>query len=625
MVANTLLKVNQSDRINNNMAEYIRFLKFVKPHLWIMVLAIICMILSSSLAGVSLGMIIPVVDNILSGKNIALPGATHAPDFLLHIIDKINGMPKGLLLNWVVIIVSVLFFVKETFLFFQTCFMNQLGQSVLKDVRQAIYEKLLKLSNDFYSSVKTGELVSRVTFDVGIIVNSITEGLTDLLWQPIQLLIYVVILIWIKVYFSISWWLVLVTVVIFPLIIFPVVKIGNKLRKISTSTQESMSDINSLLFETIYGIGIVKSFSAEAYQKGKFKAFNNRYYKMMIKSVKRIAIISPLGEFVGILCMGVVLWCGGKEVVEGRLSAGAFIAFLAALLSLLKPLKRLSRLYGINLQAMSAITRVFNILDREITIKNKPEALELSYFNDSIEFNNINFSYNKDRVILDGINIKLAKGRVLAMVGMSGAGKTTFVSLLPRFYDPDKGAILIDGKDIRDFTVESLRGHIGIVSQETILFNDTVRNNIAFGKPDAELDETIEAAKAANAHNFIMKMPKNYETIIGDRGIKLSGGEKQRVAIARALFKDPPILILDEATSQLDTESEKLVQEAITRLMANRTVFVIAHRLSTVEHADKIAVFEAGRIIETGTHAELLQKSGVYKHLYELQFKSMLK
>jgi len=604
------------------MAEYFRFLKFVKPHLWVMALAIACMIMSSSLAGVSLGMIIPVVDNILSGKNIVLPGTTHAPDFLLHIIDKINGMPKGLLLNWVVIIVSILFFIKETFLFFQTCFMNQLGQSVLKDVRQAIYEKLLKLSSDFYSSVKTGELVSRVTFDVGIIVNSITEGLTDLLWQPIQLLIYVVILIWIKVYFSISWWLVLVTVVIFPLIIFPVVKIGNKLRKISTSTQESMSDINSLLFETIYGIGIVKSFSAEKYQKERFRAFNNRYYKMMIKSVKRVAIISPLGEFVGILCMGVVLWCGGKEVVDGRLSAGAFIAFLAALLSLLKPLKRLSRLYGINLQAMAAITRVFNILDREITIKSKPDALELSHFNDSIEFKNISFSYNKDRIILDGINIKLAKGKVLAMVGMSGAGKTTFVSLLPRFYDPDKGSILIDTKDIRDFTVESLRGHIGIVSQETILFNDTVRNNIAFGKPDAGLDDVIEAAKAANAHNFIMKMPKNYETIVGDRGIKLSGGEKQRVAIARALFKDPPILILDEATSQLDTESEKLVQEAINRLMANRTVFVIAHRLSTVEHADKIVVFEAGKIIETGNHTELLQKSGVYKHLYELQFKS---
>ncbi|PIW67333.1 MAG: hypothetical protein COW10_06235 [Candidatus Omnitrophica bacterium CG12_big_fil_rev_8_21_14_0_65_42_8] len=604
------------------MKEYIRFLKFVKPHLWIMTLALICMILTSTLGGVSLGMIIPVVDNILTGKTMALPGAQHAPHYLIDIIDKVNKIPKGLLLNLVVIIVSFLFFIKEAFVFFQTCFMNQLGQAVLKDVRQAIYEKLLALSNNFYSSVKTGELVSRVTFDVGIIVNSITEGLTDLLWQPIQLIIYVVILIWIKVYFSISWWLILITIFIFPLIIFPVIKIGNKLRKISTSTQESMSDINSLLFETIYGIGIVKSFSAENYQKEKFKAHNNRYYKMMIKSVKRIAIITPLGEFVGILCMGVVLWCGGKEVVEGRLSAGAFIAFLAALLSLLKPLKRLSRLYGINLQAVAAITRVYDILDREITIKNKPAAAKLIDFKDSIEFKNINFSYNKDRIVLDEISLKLSKGRILAMVGMSGAGKTTFVNLIPRFYDPDKGTILIDGKDIRDFTVESLRAHIGIVSQETILFNDTVRSNIAFGEPGAALERVMESAKAANAHNFIMKMPQGYGTIIGDRGIKLSGGEKQRIAIARALFKDPPILILDEATSQLDTESEKLVQEAINRLMANRTVFVIAHRLSTIEHADKIAVFDRGRIIEIGTHGELLQKSGVYKHLYELQFKS---
>jgi len=604
------------------MREYVRFLKFLKPHLWVMFLAIASMVISSGLGGVSLGMIIPVVDNILSGKNIVLPGTAPAPAFLLHIIDKINSLPKPFLLNWLVIIVSILFFIKEAFIFIQTCFMNRLGQSVLKDVRQAIYEKILVLSNDFYSSVKTGELVSRVTFDVGIIVNSITEGLTDLLLQPIQLIIYIVILIWIKVYFSISWGLVLVTIFIFPLITYPVIKIGNKLRKISTSTQESMSDINSLLFETIYGISVVKSFLAEKYQKEKFKAFNNRYYKMMIKSVKRVAIISPLGEFVGIICMGVVLWYGGKEVVEGRLSAGAFIAFLAALLSLLKPLKRLSRLYGINLQAVAAITRVFDVLDREITIKNKPDAVNLVDFKDSIEFKDIGFSYNKERIILDGISLRLLKGQVLAMVGMSGAGKTTFVSLVPRFYDPEKGAIFIDGRDIKGFTIESLREHIGIVSQETILFNDTVRNNIAFGKPDAKTEDVINAAKAANAHDFIMKTAKGYETIVGDRGIKLSGGEKQRIAIARALFKDPPILILDEATSQLDTESEKLVQEAINRLMVNRTVFVIAHRLSTIEHADKIAVFDKGSIIETGTHGELLQKSGVYKHLYELQFKS---
>ena len=270
---------------------------------------------------------------------------------------------------------------------------------------------------------------------------------------------------------------------------------------------------------------------------------------------------------------------------------------------------------------MAAITRVFNILDREVSIKDKPSALTLADFRESIEFKDIGFSYDKEKQVLKGVNIKLVKGRVLAIVGMSGAGKSTLLSLLPRFYDPEKGSILIDGQDIREFTIDSLRSHIGIVTQETILFNDTVGNNIAFGRPDAKIEDIIEASKAANSHNFIMRMPDAYDTVIGDRGIKLSGGEKQRIAIARALFKDPPILILDEATSQLDTESERLVQEAINRLMANRTVFVIAHRLSTVEHADTIVVLDGGRIIETGDHKELLGKSGMYKRLYELQFR----
>jgi len=605
------------------MNDYIRFLKFVKPHLWVMILAIICMIVSSSMGGVSLGMIIPVVDNILTGKAISIPGSAHPPGFLINIIDKVNSIPKPTLLNWVIIIIALLFLMKEAFLFLQTCFMNQLGQSILKDVREAIYKKLLYLSHDFYANMKTGELVSRITFDAGIIVNSVTEGLTDLLLQPIQLLIYLAVLIGIKVYFSISWWLVLVTIIVFPIITYPIIRIGHKLRKISTATQESMSDINSLLFETIYGIGIVKSFSAEPYQEAKFKAHNHKFFKMNLKSVKRVAVISPLGEFVGLICTAIVLWCGGKEVVEGRLSAGAFIAFLAALLSLIRPFKRLSRLYGINLQAVAAITRVFNILDKEPAVKNNAGAIKLAKFKQSIEFKDVYFSYNITPV-LNGVNIKLLRGEILAIVGPSGAGKSTLVNLVPRFYDPDKGAILIDGIDARHIDIDSLRKHIGIVTQETILFNDSVRNNIAFGKPEAKIEDVIAAAKAANADGFITKMPKGYDTLIGDRGIKLSGGEKQRVAIARALFKDPPILILDEATSQLDSESEKLVQEAIDRLMANRTVFVIAHRLSTVEHADKIIVLDGGNITETGTHKELLEKTGLYKRLYEMQFKSRL-
>ncbi len=604
------------------MKDYIRFLKFLKPHIWIMALAIFCMIVSSGMGGVSLGMIIPIVDNILAGRTITIPGDQSPPELVVGLVDKINSIPKVALLNWLIFIIVLIFLIKEIFLFLQTYLMSKLGQSVLRDTREAVYKKLLALSNDFYTNTPTGELVSRITFDVGIIVNSITEGLTDLLLQPIQLIIYMSMVIWIKIYFSIPLALTLVTVLVFPLVAYPVVNIGKKLRKISTATQESMSDLNSVLFETIYGIGIVKSFTAEDYQVNKFRTHNNRYFKMLMKSVKRMAIISPMGEFVGIFCMGIVLLIGGKEVVNGNLSAGAFIAFLAALLSLIKPFKRLSRLYGINLQAMAAITRVLSVLDREPTVKECSGSAAFSGFKDSIEFKDIDFSYDKEMPVLKGVNIRIPKGKILAIVGLSGAGKSTLVSLLPRFYDPCKGAVLIDGKDVRDFSIASLRSGIGIVTQETILFNDTVANNIAFGVLKARTEKVIEAAKAANAHNFIMKMPDGYQTFIGDRGLRLSGGEKQRLALARALFKDPPILILDEATSQLDTESEKLVQDAIDRLMAHRTVLVIAHRLSTVEHADNIVVFEDGNIVESGTHAELLDRGGVYKRLYELQFKS---
>ncbi len=605
------------------MRDYLRFLKFLKPHIWIMAIAIICMFGSSSMGGVSLGMIIPIVDNIMSGKAISLPGVENPPEFLVNLVDRINSIPKVALLNWLIFVIALIFLIKEIFLFFQTYFMARLGQSILRDVRLAIYKKLLSLSHDFYSSIQAGELVSRVTYDVGIIVNSVTEGLTDLLLQPIQLLVYLTIVIWIKVYFSISWPLTLVTILVFPLVAFPVVQIGRKLRKISTATQESMADINSQLYETIYGIGIVKTFCAEDYKISKFQIHNNKYYKMLIKSVKRMAVISPLGEFVGVGCMAIVLWSGGKEVLSGSLSAGAFIAFLAALLSLIKPFKRLSRLYGINQQALAAITRVFSVLDREPKVQDTPGASKLSQFKDSIEVKKVNFSYDKGTSVLNDISVRLEKGKILAIVGLSGAGKSTLVGLLPRFYDPINGEVLIDGKNIKDFSLSSLRERIGIVTQETILFNDSVRNNIAFGKPDANIDDIIKAAKAANAHDFIENMPKGYDTCIGDRGIRISGGEKQRVAIARALFKDPPILILDEATSQLDTESERLVQEAIDRLMVRRTVFVIAHRLSTVEHADNIVVLDKGRVVESGTHAELLARSGVYKRLYELQFTSL--
>ncbi len=602
------------------MREYIRFLRFVKPHIWVLIIAIIYMIISSAFNGISLGMIIPLVDNILAGGKILVASGIKIPEFLSSIIDKVNALPKDELLDRLIIFVLMLFFIKELFTFFQSLYMSDLGQRVLRDVREAIYKKLLELSHDFYSKSHTGELVSRITFDTGIIVNSITEGLTDLLLQPVQLIIYLVVLIGVKTYFGISWKLTVVTLLLFPLVAYPVIRIGQRLRKLSRSTQEEMAEVNSALFETILGLNVIKAFLMESNILKRFQLHNNRLYKVMMKSVKRMIGITPITELTGVVSMVTVLWFGGREVTRGVLSPGAFIAFVASLLSLIKPFKRLSRLYGINLQAYAAMVRIFKILDQHATISDKRGAAELRGFSSEIRFEDVHFSYN-GKEVLKGINLKVLNGEIIAIVGTSGVGKTTLVNLLPRFYDVTKGSIKIDGLDIRDIKLASLREKIGLVSQETVLLNDTVVANISFGKQNVSLEEVIRAASIANAHEFIMKMPQGYNTIIGERGFNLSGGERQRIAIARAIFKNPPILIFDEATSQLDTESEKLIQDAIDKLLKDRTTFVIAHRLSTISKADRIVVLEDGGIVEEGTHSTLMQKGGLYKKLYELQFK----
>jgi subfamily B ATP-binding cassette protein MsbA len=333
-----------------------------------------------------------------------------------------------------------------------------------------------------------------------------------------------------------------------------------------------------------------------------------------------MTVVSPLTEFVGVMCVAIILWIAGKDILSGALSAGAFITFLASLLSLMRPIKRLTNVYSINQQALAAATRIFEVLDTKPSVSERPNAVELPRIRTGVRFKDVYFKY-EDKDILKDINLEVRVGDIVAFVGPSGAGKTTLVNLVPRFYDVTKGSITIDGVDIRDCMLKSLMGQIGIVTQETILFNDTVRSNIAYGSKDHTMDDVIKAARIANAHDFIMQLPKGYNTIIGERGFRLSGGEKQRLAIARAVFKDPPILILDEATSQLDTESEVLVQEAIDRMMKGRTVFVIAHRLSTIKHANVIYVLDEGRIVEAGSHEGLVQKSGLYKRLYDMQFR----
>ncbi len=603
------------------MGAYRRLIRFVFPHTWVLVLAGVCMVLSSAFNGISISMIIPLVDNIIRGRKIAFAAGMRVPALLNAVVDTINSMPPAQLLNTMMAVVIVLWLLKNLFEFLQTYFMNDVSQRVIRDVKDIIYRKLLALSLDFYSTHSTGKLMSRITYDAAVIRDAISTGLTDLIYQPVQFIFYAAILIGVKIYFSISWVLVFASLVLFPLVIYPVVMIGKRLKSISRRSQEQMADIAMTLHETISGIRVVKAFSMEDYEAEKFKKQNMQFYRLAMKSVKRMTVVSPITEFVGIICIALVLWIAASQILSGELSCGVFVTFLVALLSLMKPIKRLTNVYGINQQALAAAARIFEVLDMRSTVIEAEGAVALPRIQKGVVVENVHFRYD-NREVLRGINLSVKVGEIAAFVGPSGVGKTTLVNLIPRFYDPTSGSVMIDGIDIRNVTFRSLRDQIGIVTQETILFNDTVSANITYGSKGFKMDDIMRAAKIANAHSFIMTMPNGYDTVIGERGFRLSGGEKQRLAIARAVFKDPPILILDEATSQLDTESEILVQEAIDHLMKGRTVFVIAHRLSTIKHADEIYVLDGGKIAEVGSHDELIGVSGLYRHLYDMQFKN---
>lgn len=603
--------------------EYKRVFRFVKPHSGMLMLAVVSMFVSSLMGGVSIGMLIPFVDKILSGKQIAFSSNIPLPPFANNIVAALNAKSSLSLLNLLIGLVIALYLIKQIFEFTKTYFMNEVGYRFLKDIRNEVYEKILTLSMDFFHKNPTGKLTSKILFDTSIIKDSLIEGLTDLLYQPIEILVYLSVIIFVKVYFGIPVGLVIASLSLTLLMVYPVIRIGRWIRKITLKMQEKLADINTTIFEAITGISIVNAFSMQEYELNRMKDQNSQYYKIVMKSVRRNIAVNPMVEFIALMCIAIVLWVGGRGVVAKNLSPGAFIAFIAALVSLLKPFKKLSKVHTINQQALAAASRVFEILNAKPKVADKETgASELQDFKNEIAYEKVYFKYENNENVLKNVNMNIKKGEVAAFVGPSGVGKTTLVNLLPRFYDPQEGAVKIDGVDIRNVTLKSLRGHIGIVTQDAILFNDTVAQNIAYGRDvKANMDVVIKAAKASNSHNFIMDMPKGYETVIGERGFRLSGGEKQRLCIARAIFKNPPILILDEATSQLDTESELLVQEAIDHLMAGRTVLVIAHRLSTIKHASRIYVLSEGQIAESGSHEELMVTSGLYNRLYNLQFK----
>ena len=592
------------------MRDYLKLLKFLKPYVGLFSLASVCMIFSAIFDGISFTMIIPFTDKVFTNGKIGIPAKL--PGFLNAFLDKVNSIPRMLLLDYMIIFLVVVYILKGFFGYWQSYLMSDIGQRVVKDVRSKLYIKFQSLSLDYFTHKRGGELISRITNDVKLIENAVSYGSTDLVYQTARVVIFIFLTLFL------NFKLVIVSLLIAPLVTFPIIKVGRLLRKLSRLSQEKMADINSILYENIIGTRIVKAFNMEDYEIDKFKRENYAYYKISMKSIRRQLILSPLTDFLGVLAASIIVFWSAKDIIGGKISFGVFAASMALLLSLISPFKKLSQTNSINQQAAAASERIHEVLDTLPTVSEKSDPVFLPGFNKEVSFEGVWFNYGNNEV-LKGINLRIEKGTVLAIVGPSGTGKSTLVDLIPRFYDPKKGRILIDGIEIKDVSLKSLREQIGIVTQETILFNDTIKANIAYGNPSVGMDKIEEAAKQAYAHDFIKHFPAGYDTVIGDRGMRLSGGERQRIAIARALLKNPPILILDEATSQLDTQAERLVQEALDKLIQGRTVFVIAHRLSTVRNANRIVVLDKGNIIEEGSHSELLNKNGLYKRLYSMQ------
>lgn len=544
-------------------------------------------------------------------------GASAGVAYLIKpIINKVLPGEESMRFSFWATLILVAYLAKGAGSYFSAYLMTDIGQRVVRDIRDRLFRHILDQSAAFFSRKTTGQLMSRITNDVGQVQQAVSETIGDLLREGLSALGYVVLMFWFE------WRLALVTMVGAPLVIYPLVRLGQRVRRSTRRSQEQLEHLSHLAAEAFTGHRIVKAFGAERHEATRFAAASDRLYRTYLKITSAVAVLPPIMEFLGGVAVVALLWYGRQQIAAQQTTTGDFLAFIAAAFFLYTPVKRLSRVNANLQQAIAAATRIFEILDTHSEVRERPGAQALAPHGRSIEFRDVSFAYDDGagKVVLRTVSFGARAGQVIALVGLSGAGKTTLVNLLPRFYDVTGGAILIDGVDIRDVTLASLRQQIGIVTQETVLFDDTIANNIAYGQPIASREAIEQAARAAHAHEFIQSLPEKYETRIGERGQRLSGGQRQRLAIARALLKNSPILILDEATSSLDAESEQLVQDALANLMRNRTSFVIAHRLSTVRRADAIVALEKGRVAEIGRHEDLLARpAGVYAKLYALQ------
>lgn len=567
---------------------YLRLFEYFKPYVWpYFSLAMACMLVFSATSGVMPFLVQRIFDDVFSQKNQA--ALLYLP-FVIVGVFTLRGLTN----------------------FGQSYLTDYVGLRMVTDLREAMHRHLQHLSLSFFQQHPTGTLISRVQSDVNLVRLVLTDTMASLIRDTTSLVVLTGVAFW-K-----DWLLASIAFVVFPASVLPVARLSKKIKRFTKRGQVTTGNLTALLQESIQGNRIVKAFGMEKYEGEKFAQESQRLLRQYVRASRIKAVITPAMEILASLAIGAVVWYGGSSVIGGGRSQGEFMAFMAAMFLMYQPFKHLTKTYTLIQQGMAGAERIIEILDAEQDIKDRPGARPAPRISQGIEFHNVSFGYGRE-MVLNNINLRIKPGEVVALVGVSGVGKSTLADLIPRFYDVTSGKITIDGIDIRDVTLESLRSQVGIVSQHTFLFNDTVKNNIAYGERSKDMEPIIAAAQAAHAHEFIMALPQGYDTPVGEMGFRLSGGQRQRLAIARALFKDAPILILDEATSSLDAESERLVQDALDHLMARRTVLVIAHRLSTIRRASRIVVLVDGRIVEEGTHDELLARKTEYNRLYTLQ------